>query len=66
MRCTVYIIGFIGAIASNNAAFRQGTGPILLNNVHCLGLEQKLLDCVHGGVGVEIEGCVHQQEEWSV
>ena len=35
------------AIAVNQAAFGQGTGPVLLSNVRCSGTESSLLSCSH-------------------
>ena len=40
--------------------FGPGIGPILLDNVHCGGYENKLLDCPH--LGIEVESCVHYQD----
>ncbi len=35
----------IGAAARLNAAFGQGSGPVLLHEVMCNGLERTLFDC---------------------
>ena len=50
----------IGAIPRLNAAFGVGNGPILLDDVRCTGLENRLLDCVHGGY--EVNNCVHSRD----
>ena len=50
----------IGAIARYSATFGQGTGPILLDDVMCNGLESRLFDCAHRGI--EVENCGHSQD----
>ena len=43
--------GFLGAVSyTNNAAFGEGSGNILLSNVDCTGTEDSLLDCAHSGL----------------
>lgn len=51
---------FIGAIARTNAAFGQGNGPILLDDVTCTGLESRLFDCPSRGL--EVEDCAHSED----
>ena len=36
---------FTGAVVNSSAAFGQGTGPVWLDNVHCLGTESQLVNC---------------------
>lgn len=36
-----------GAVALGLAAFGQGSGPIVMDNVQCLGTEERLVDCPH-------------------
>ena len=52
------ILCIIGAVAIY--AFAAGTGPIYLDNVHCIGSESRLIDCLHNGVG--IHNCIHSQD----
>ena len=40
------------AIGVRHAAFGQGTGPIFLDYVSCIGNESSLLSCSHIGIGV--------------
>ena len=51
---------YIGAIARVNAAFGEGDGPIILDDVRCSGPESRLLDCQHGGF--EVHNCVHSRD----
>ena len=36
---------FAGAVVDSSAAFGQGIGPVWLDNVHCSGIESRLVDC---------------------
>ena len=51
---------FEGATPRTNAFFGQGSGPILLDDVMCNGLENRLIDCTHRGF--EVDNCVHSQD----
>lgn len=46
------------------AAYGQGTGPIHLDDLICVGTEATLLDCPHPGVG--IENCGHSEDASAV
>ena len=46
--------------AYRNAHYGQGTGPILLNRVNCLGSESSLFSCKHSGVGNH--NCGHSKD----
>ena len=49
-------LGF-GSASYRTANFGQGTGPIWLSNVSCIGSEFSLTDCGH--LGVTVENCVN-------
>ena len=55
---TIYIL--LGATARSNAIFGQGSGPILLDDVMCTGIETRLFDCLHGGI--EVHNCGHSED----
>ena len=48
------------AVAFNQAAFGQGTGPILLDDVGCVGTESRLADCPNAGIGNN--NCGHSED----
>ena len=48
----------IGAVPLYSAAFGQGSGPILLNNVQCSGSESRLANCPSGIV----RWCGHNED----
>ena len=47
-----------GAIARSRAFFGQGTVPILLDDVACVGTESRLIDCRY----TAIDNCVHAED----
>jgi hypothetical protein len=47
-----------GAIARSRAFFGQGTVPILLDDVACVGTESTLLSCRY----TAIDNCVHAED----
>jgi len=49
-----------GSIARSNAFFGQGTGPIFLDDVRCLGTEAQLGNCPNNGIG--IHNCGHYED----
>ena len=51
---------YTGAIAVLYAFFGHGAGPIVLDDVACTGIEQRLWDCSHIGVGVH--NCRHSED----
>ena len=51
----------VGPVAVSYAAFGQGTGLILLDNVGCTGTESSLLSCSHRGIGV-LRSCSHSED----
>ena len=54
-------LGFRFALnAYENAHYGRGTGPILLDNVNCLGSESSLFLCRHSGV--KKHNCDHHED----
>lgn len=54
-----YIL-YAGAIARSFAYYGRGTGPIILDNVQCLGTETRLIDCPANAL--TIHNCVHSED----
>lgn len=54
----MYILGAI--VSDYNMTFGQGTGPILLDDVSCLGSESIIFDCPSRGI--EVSNCIHAQD----
>lgn len=52
---------YVGAVAYSNARFGPGTGPIVINNLACIGNEATIGDCMSDGFGV-IGSCTHSED----
>ena len=55
-----YLYFSSGAVAKTSAAYGQGTGNILLDNVHCRGTETSITGCASNGWG--INNCNHNED----
>jgi deleted-in-malignant-brain-tumors protein 1 len=49
-----------GSVAVRVAAYGQGSGPITLDNVACVGTETRLIDCPANALGVH--NCAHRED----
>ncbi len=54
------LTNILGATSFINAQFGQGTGPILLDDLRCTGLEYRIFDCP--GVPIEADNCAHSSD----
>ena len=36
---------FVGAVSARNAIFGRGSGPVMMSNLHCNGIESTILAC---------------------
>ena len=60
-RVVCYELGYPYALAAPvNAHYGEGTGPIWLDNVQCLGSESGILACMHNGIGNH--NCIHSKD----
>ena len=50
----------LGATSYLFARFGQGSGPILLDNVACVGTERRLIDCPANAIGSH--NCIHLED----
>ena len=53
-------LGFNKGKVLNSAQTPNGTGAILLDDLHCTGTENSLLECQHNGIG--IHNCQHSED----
>ncbi len=51
---------YTGATAQCCAAYGQGTGSIVLDDLACTGTETSLFDCPHSGIGTH--NCGHSED----
>ena len=51
-----------GAVATRNAVYGQGSGPILMSNLHCSGLESTILACDQRPNMYGVLSCSHRQD----
>ena len=55
-----YVLGLsTDATALSRAAYGQGSGPIVLDDVRCTGTEDRLVDCPYDPSTVD---CVHSED----
>ena len=50
----------IGATGQRGAAYGQGSGPVTLGQVQCIGNESSIFNCPQNDVGTQ--NCVHSQD----
>lgn len=50
----------LGAIPRANAAYGQGIGPIIFDDVRCNGFEHRLFDCPNRGL--QVHDCGHHED----
>ena len=49
-----------GASGQRGAAYGQGSGPILLDQVQCFGNESDIFDCPQNDIGMH--NCIHDED----
>ena len=54
-------LGYSHGIATRQAQFGSGNGPVWLSQVSCLGTESKLSHCMHSGAGNTL-GCSYAHD----
>ena len=58
--CRQLGFSFEGATAIDQAFFGEGSDPILLDNVDCVGTESRLADCPANTIGAH--NCAHNED----
>ena len=53
-------LGFSDGYVIPAAQIEDGTGAILLDDLHCIGAEESLLDCQHNGL--KVHNCSHSED----
>ena len=54
-------LGYPYAVAApSHAHYGEGTGPIWLDDVQCVGNESDIFTCVHNGIGDH--NCMHDED----
>ena len=53
-------LGFSDGYVIPAAQIEDGTGVILLDDLHCIGDEESLLDCQHNGL--KVHNCIHAED----
>ena len=61
MHCYPGVSSIAGAIVHSSATFGRGTGPILLDDVHCSGIESQLENCISSN-RVNYHDCSHSED----
>ena len=56
--CEFALLTHTGAVARSLAYFGQGTDPILLDDVACVGTESRILDCSY----TSTHNCAHSED----
>ena len=56
----MFLCGFVGAVALPSAYYGEGSGPIVLDEVACTGVESSLIECDRHGLGSH--NCVHSED----
>jgi hypothetical protein len=59
--CNYLGLSATGSVAVKNARYGEGSGPILLDDVHCTGSEASLLDC-NRGAALYASNCEHRED----
>ena len=53
---------YTGAVATRNAVYGQGSGPILMSNLNCNGMESTILACDQRTNMYGVLSCSHFQD----